>query len=263
MADDIIFRRAPFGGFNKEDVLSYIKDIKDETDKYERKAAELETMLEKAQSDRDAAQTAADETNIKLGEISAELEKKDEEIAQLTEKLGNFDSLAEEYAAAQREIERLTAQINKGVQDSDVQKDGIIAQLEITINSLRGEIAALSEENRMLKEREPLKDESAEVQSAVGNAIVDARRFSDTIISETESSIDALAQRARETADAAQAKITEINRSISEFAEKIGSVITAANCDTLELGGNINDFMEFFTQIKQKIGDYVSPLDKE
>lgn len=260
MAEDIIFRSAPFGGFNKEDVLAYINDIKSEADACARKCAQLEKEIEDAQTEKANAQRLLEE---KTEELESAAALKDAVCAELDEKNEQLKEIAASLAAAQNELEEVKSEkscADKGMLD---EKDKLIAELELAIRAVKSENAALAEENRLIKESAVKANEEEYAQTAVGNAIIDARRFADTIIGETEAKIDDISLKARSASDSARAKIGELNDSISRFAADIAAVIESANADTAALDNDINAFSEFFTTIKQEIGGYVSPLDKE
>lgn len=260
MAEDIIFRNAPFGGFNKEDVLAYINDIKTEADACARKCAQLEDEIKIAREEKINAEKLLDE---KTEELDGVIAQRDTVCAELDEKNERLISIAAELTSVQNELAEAKTE-NTGADKSAIdEKDKIIAELELALRAVKSENAALTDENSRLKDVSVKADEEEYAQTAVGNAIIDARRFADTIIGETEVKIDDISAKARNAADSAQARIGELNESIGRFAAEIASVIESANADTLALDNDIKTFYRFFTTIKQEIGGYVSPLDKE
>lgn len=260
MAEDIIFRSAPFGGFNKEDVLAYINDIKAESDACARRCAQLENEIKDAQEAKITAQKLLEEKSEELESAAA---LKDAVCAELDEKNEQLKAIAASLASAQNELAETKAENAAADSGALDEKDRLIAELELAIRAVKAENAAFADENRQLKENTVKPDEEEYAQTAVGNAIIDARRFADTIIGETEDKIDDISSRARNAVDAAQSKIRELNESIGRFAAEIAAVIESANADTAALDNDIKAFAEFFTTIKQEIGGYVSPLDKE
>lgn len=111
MSEEILFRRAKFGGFNREDVLQYIGTLsaeKGEKDKVEKELSKVKSELSVL---KDSADSKNDELNIikeELEKLKAELSDKNSEISALKSEVESKNS---RLLAMQMELESKKAEV--------------------------------------------------------------------------------------------------------------------------------------------------------
>lgn len=112
MENDIIFKKASFGGFDREDVMNYISSI---TDEFHEKLAEKEKSLAAANEEttqlKEQLKSLQDE-NLSLNKRISELEKQREELNE--KKQSEEEDETEQLKAA---VKALTEKVNELISD--------------------------------------------------------------------------------------------------------------------------------------------------
>ncbi|MCI5537821.1 MAG: hypothetical protein PUG93_08200 [Oscillospiraceae bacterium] len=271
MTQDVIFRSAALGGFNKEDVLEYISEQKEVIASLEKKTAELEEKYNRCDKDRADAVSeraaAGDELNSvlsKIDELTAAISQKDERILSLTDELSKMSGVSEELEICRAKLEEAQKTESKQgticseeIMNQIAVKDAIIDELKRKTESLYTEVEKLKAES------EQKGSFALSAETTVGNAILDARRFSDTIIKEAEDKVAEISDKARFASDATRSRVDGITDGIKAFAEKFNSVMSEIYADASSLECDMNVFNDYFNKAKQEIDSYVSPIDKD
>lgn len=180
MQKEHIFRRAFMGGFNREDVLRYIEELKLNESLLMRKFKEKEeefsrTLLEKEVQFKDA------------------LAAKDRELSEANEKISRLQS---DIAIALKECERLKAESDK--------KEAIAQQL--------------------------------------GNAIIDARKYSDQLIERSKQEAKRIDEATAKTVDTVSQKIDELELDINKTARQFATAFNALLDELEELKNSLSGF---------------------
>lgn len=180
MQKEHIFRRAFMGGFNREDVLRYIEELKLNESLLMRKFKEKEeefsrTLLEKEVQFKDA------------------FAAKDRELSEANEKISRLQS---DIAIALKECERLKAESDK--------KEAIAQQL--------------------------------------GNAIIDARKYSDQLIERSKQEAKRIDEATAKTVDTVSQKIDELELDINKTARQFATAFNALLDELEELKNSLSGF---------------------
>lgn len=210
MQKEHIFRRAFMGGFNREDVLRYIEELKLNESLLMRKFKEKEeefsrTLLEKEVQFKDA------------------FAAKDRELSEANEKISRLQS---DIAIALKECERLKAESDK--------KEAIAQQL--------------------------------------GNAIIDARKYSDQLIERSKQEANRIDEATAKTVDTVSQKIDELELDINKTARQFATAFNALLDELEELKNSLSGFStkevegqnrmesKTFETIKDKVYDLSNSL---
>jgi ABC-type transporter Mla subunit MlaD len=210
MQKEHIFRRAFMGGFNREDVLRYIEELKLNESLLMRKFKEKEeefsrTLLEKEVQFKDA------------------FAAKDRELSEANEKISRLQS---DIAIALKECERLKAESDK--------KEAIAQQL--------------------------------------GNAIIDARKYSDQLIERSKQEAKRIDEATAKTVDTVSQKIDELELDINKTARQFATAFNALLDELEELKNSLSGFStkevegqnrmesKTFETIKDKVYDLSNSL---
>ncbi len=108
MKEEVLFRKTPFGGFDREAVIDYIRQLKETQQSYK-------TMI----ADRDASIRALTEENVELKRRTDSAEKS---LAALTQKCKDAEDGAKKLRARN---EMLLKQKEKSASDKDVSRETI------------------------------------------------------------------------------------------------------------------------------------------
>lgn len=123
MENDIIFRKASFGGFEREDVMNYISQITDEFhEKLEKKEKELALAKEEAEKlslELESLKSENKELNEKISKL--EKEKTEKEEAAVEENIEDTEQLKAAVKALTQKVDELIndAAEKKNVSDND------------------------------------------------------------------------------------------------------------------------------------------------
>lgn len=123
MSDEILFRRATFGGFKRSDVLQYISDMSTEH-------SEREIELSKAQSELADAKKALDAKDEKIKELKDEIEtiraKMDVKASRVATLESELDLKNTRIMSLQRELENKINVVEDKRKESNVSAERLI-----------------------------------------------------------------------------------------------------------------------------------------
>lgn len=198
-----VFKTSAFGGFNKEDVLNFITaqkrteaDLRSAVESLDKQLRTLSDRLEKVSAERDEARKAAAD-GASAREIQSALSIKEAE-----------------YAALEKRCER-AEKLNR--------------ELESDIASLRVQLAA--EKNQNAPAPQPPKS----LESEVGTALVDARRFADQMVEEARQSAAQIREKTLDFITRAVKKTDIIAAELQLCSEKCGRVFDEMRGDISSL----------------------------
>ena len=108
MKEDVLFKKTPFGGFDRTEVISYIQQLKETQQKYKVMIDEKDNLNRKLAEDNviltrqvEALKQASEDTDRRLEEAEAQLKAittKYEMIAKKAEKAGKYDEAGKKFA---------------------------------------------------------------------------------------------------------------------------------------------------------------------
>lgn len=173
-----VFRSAAFGGFNKEDVLKFI-EMQKKTEAELRKSVESLNAVVKDLSEKLENETA--EKNTANARLSDNKEAK-EALSALAVKSAEYKALENKFNAL---IEEKIA-----VSEREALLAEKTEELTREIERIKGEKAVV-----------PPQEDSKSVESQVGSAIVDARRFADQIVAEAKKTAEEINEKTLNTMD--------------------------------------------------------------
>lgn len=209
MINDIVFKRKAFGGFDREEVMSYINGLLSEKSSLSLKLqnansslSELNRRIRELESENEALL----EFKSNNERLSKELEDKNKEIESLNAGACEIDELKELLSQEKAKCETLNAEL------SVYEADGKEAE------ELKVKISALEAENARLKGME----------QQVGAAMLDARIHSEELVKEAKERADKVTKEVYtaigDTAlkiDGLSGDIGEIAKSFTKAAEEI------------------------------------------
>lgn len=108
MKEDVLFKKTPFGGFDRTEVISYIQQLKETQQKYKIMIDEKDSLNRKLAEDNviltrqvEALKQSAEDTDRRLAEMEEQLKTvtaKYEMIAKKAEKAGKYDEAGKKLA---------------------------------------------------------------------------------------------------------------------------------------------------------------------
>ena len=205
MADEIIFKRAIFDGFDKAEVIQYISNLKKRISDLNSKAEEMKTELK-----------SKDEKNK---ELENEIASLNERIASLNdEKINEINEInlkhKEEISKLENDVSLRASDLEKSYQEKYSYID---RRYTSEINSLKDEIEKSKTSD---EEKEP----DIKAQAQLGSAILDVRRFSDMLIWETVNKINDASDSADENAKKSLSDLAEVTAQVKDAKEKINAL---------------------------------------
>lgn len=122
MENDIIFKKASFGGFDREDVMNYISAITDEFhEKLSKKGKELalaNTELDDAKRELEALKAQNAELTEGYGRLESENESLNSELKSLAEQKSAENGAADESGQLKAMVMALTEKVNELIADT-------------------------------------------------------------------------------------------------------------------------------------------------
>lgn len=219
MANDVIFKTKAFGGFNKEEVMTYINRLISEKEELENKCKEL-----------------TDEKNSlknEVSEISQELKDAEENSQKASEEYESVLKLLD----AEREIRDA---ICKEKDEFGVE----ILKLNNELNELKNKPVLTEEDAEVLKtENAKLKaecDKLKAMEQQVGAAMLDARLRSDELIKEAEEKADLVRKDVYDAIGDTALKIDELSGGITEIARNFTKAVSEVEMRINLLTGNMS-----------------------
>ena len=219
MANDVIFKTKAFGGFNKEEVMTYINRLISEKEELENKCKELT-------DEKNNLRNEVAETSQKLKEAEENSKKASEEYESILKLLD-----------AEREIRDA---ICKEKDEFGVE----ILKLNNELNELKNK-PVLSEEDAEILKAENVKlkmecDKLKAMEQQVGAAMLDARLRSDELIKEAEEKADLVRKDVYDAIGDTALKIDELSGGITEIARNFTKAVSEVEMRINLLTGNMS-----------------------
>ena len=202
MAADFVFRKASFGGFNREDVIHYIEMLKAKEKEQNAEIASLQQSLQSA-NDQCAEQTRA------------------------------AQAAAEAAAAIREESEQKQSEL---METHKQELSYLCDNYEQRIAQMRQEF-----EDR-LAQAQSAQQKSQSMEEKVGTAMLDVRRYSNMMIAEAGARINEIADYSDEVSAQTLDSVTEIGQQIRELSVSINEKFQRMLADNKELQGRLSSF---------------------
>ena len=219
MANDVIFKTKAFGGFNKEEVMTYINRLISEKEELENKCKELT-------DEKNNLKNEVAETSQKLKETEENSKKASEEYESILKLLD-----------AEREIRDA---ICKEKDEFGVE----ILKLNNELNELKNKPVLSEEDAEILKaENAKLKmecDKLKAMEQQVGAAMLDARLRSDELIKEAEEKANLVRKDVYDAIGDTALKIDELSGGITEIARNFTKAVSEVEMRINLLTGNMS-----------------------
>jgi cell division septum initiation protein DivIVA len=204
MANDVIFKTKAFGGYNKEEVMTYINRLISEKEELESKLKELTELNNNLKTE---VEEQKNETNT-LEQENLKLVEKVDFTAKTVEQLKG------EVAAAESEKEKQAIEILKLTNElNEIKNKSVLSEEDAEI---------LKTENLKLKtECEKLKA----MEQQVGAAMLDARLRSDELVKEAEEKAELVRKDVYDAIGDTALKIDELSGGIAEIASSFTNAV--------------------------------------
>ena len=219
MANDIIFKTKAFGGFNKEEVMTYINNLISEKSALEAKCKELTD--------------ANNDLQTKVNEAEEKVKEAEEKISKAEEKLGED----EQRLKVEREINTALTEDKEKLNVEILKLNKEITELKNKPVLSEGDAEILKAENAKLKiECDKLKA----MEQQVGAAMLDARLRSDELIKEAEEKADLVRKDVYDAIGDTALKIDELSGGITEIARNFTKAVSDVEMRINLLTGNMS-----------------------
>lgn len=219
MANDIIFKTKAFGGFNKEEVMTYINNLISEKSALEAKCKEL-----------------ADANN----DLQTKVNEAEEKVKEAEEKV----SKAEEKHNEDEQRLKVEREINTALTEDKEKLNVEILKLNKEITELKNKPVLSEEDAEILKaENAKLKiecDKLKAMEQQVGAAMLDARLRSDELIKEAEEKADLVRKDVYDAIGDTALKIDELSGGITEIARNFTKAVSDVEMRINLLTGNMS-----------------------
>lgn len=219
MANDIIFKTKAFGGFNKEEVMTYINNLISEKSALEAKCKELTD--------------ANNDLQTRVNEAEEKVKEAEEKVSKAEEK-HNED---EQRLKVEREI-------NTALTEDKEKLNVEILKLNKEITELKNKPVLSEEDAEILKaENAKLKiecDKLKAMEQQVGAAMLDARLRSDELIKEAEEKADLVRKDVYDAIGDTALKIDELSGGITEIARNFTKAVSDVEMRINLLTGNMS-----------------------
>ncbi len=219
MANDIIFKTKAFGGFNKEEVMTYINRLISEKEELENKCKEI----------TDENNNLKNEVSEISQKLKAAEEKADNEVKEREDVLKILEAEREVKEAIYNEKEEFNVEILK---------------LNKELNELKNKPVLTEEDAEVLKaENAKLKaecDKLKAMEQQVGAAMLDARLRSDELIKEAEKKAEVVRKDVYDAIGDTALKIDELSGGITEIARNFTKAVSEVEMRISVLTGNMS-----------------------
>ena len=219
MANDVIFKTKAFGGFNKEEVMTYINRLISEKEELENKCKEL-----------------TDEKNDLKNEVSENSQKLKETEEKVTKSAEEYEKLSK-ILEAEREVRDAVC---KEKDEFSVE----ILKLNKELNELKNKPVLSEEDAEVLKaENSKLKaecDKLKAMEQQVGAAMLDARLRSDELVKEAEEKANLVRKDVYDAIGDTALKIDELSGGITEIARNFTKAVSEVEMRISVLTGNMS-----------------------
>lgn len=211
MNGEITFRKAAFGGFNREDVMEYISSVATTNNEQQKLRVAL----------RDA--------EAKIEKLEAELEAKDSDLAQAQDTSEEQEKLSEALKESESTVEKLKAELES--------KNSQLAQAEAEIISLRAKLGESAELKQKLQQYE---NKASDFDNTADKLMRESMAYAERYV---ESANLMAGNIRKETV----AKIKDADTKVDEMLTKAAAF--SKECETLE--EMLNSFKTQLAEIKK------------
>ncbi|MBQ8228642.1 MAG: hypothetical protein IJZ88_06475 [Clostridia bacterium] len=160
MNGEVTFRRAVVGGFNRDDVMSYISEMASDNNEYQKlrvslreteatveklraeldaKNKELEAAKQNTDGEQESYRVALKEAEAKVEKLTAELEAKNQEIAELKGSSGELDELKQKLQQYESKNSEFDETAEKLMRDSMTYADRYVESANLMAGKVRRE----------------------------------------------------------------------------------------------------------------------------
>ncbi len=230
MAHDIVFKTKAFGGFNKDEVMDFVNKIIAEKTELEKKLAESEEALAKADVDLDCLKGVADD-NEKLEELLAKAN-------------GDIDGLKGELDSANELIVSLSQQVANAQVNEEAQAE---------IDSLKAEVTRLRTEC----------EKKRDIERQVGAAMLDARVHSEELVEAAKERADMVTKSVYSAIGETALKIDDLSTGIGEIARSFTKSVEEVELRIKALTGDMSKTAQLLISESGIIADSQSDNVKE
>ena len=227
--EQVIFKTKVFGGFEKEDVLSYISKIKEENDS---KVVDLEENLKKMTEAGDILRCQIGTFEEKISLLENQLNEKGKRIDEMS---GHIDSLKKEVSDSEEEKKELTGEID----------------------SLKNENESLVKEVSDFREKAVQFDE---MKVSIADILIDARREAEKVIESADREADKITGRAYAATGKVAEEMAKLKSDISGVRDNLVGLTDAFNDRLDEIEKVIDEIIYEKLPEPEKIN---SDLDRE
>ncbi len=207
MAHDVVFKTKAFGGFNKDEVMDFVNKILAEKSELEKKLAESEAGLARANAEIDDLKCLENE-NAKLNEA-------------LTDTNKSLSELRSELDSSNELIEALSQQVN----DS-----GINDEAQSEIDALKAEVTRLRSEC----------EKKRDIERQVGAAMLDARVHSEELVEAAKERADKVTKSVYSAIGETALKIDDLSTGIGEIARSFTKSVEEVELRIKALTGDMS-----------------------
>ena len=109
MKEEVLFKKTPFGGFDRESVINYIQQLKKTQLEYKNLISDKDRTIKSLSEENGELERRAEDCEAKLSELEARCVEAEEDLKKTRTRLEMLEKQAEESAdkkAAQETIER-------------------------------------------------------------------------------------------------------------------------------------------------------------
>ena len=139
MKKDRIFRKSFFGGFNREDVLGYIDEIKSETVAEKDKNKALCDKCDTLNSTIDGLENEIRQADSREKKLLNDLSDKNDEVLALTKKIAELEAKVETLEQDSKKYKQLESQVGSMIIDARCYSDKVIENAKDKVNEISSE----------------------------------------------------------------------------------------------------------------------------
>ena len=228
MSNNYMFRTSAFGGFKKEDVMSFVERVLFDKN-------ELELQLKRKNDDFFKLQTELDSLRSQVNELS-------ELRTQLAETLSKVTACEEAMEDKDDIIEGLTERLSKQSNNEE-----LLAQIE-----------NLKKENVSLKAD---LDKSRDLERQVGVAMLDAHAHSEQLVEEAKVRADSVTKSIYNAIGEAALKIDDLSAGIGEIARNFTKSVEEVELRIKVLTGDMSKTAQALIS-ENSTGDFVASVSE-
>ncbi len=232
MANDIIFKTKAFGGFKKDEVMTYIGNLIFEKEKLEAKCK----MLTETNN-------ALEEKLADFEKISTELETAKAEKDALTEKNTEISETLKELSGVKEELNIFTEQ-NTQYKEKNASLTAQLVQINNELTEIKSKPILTEEAAESLKtENMRLKaeyDKMKAMEQQVGAAMLDARLRSDELIKEAKEKAGVVTKDVYNAIGDTALKIDDLSKGITDIAREFTKAVGEVEMRINVLTGNMS-----------------------